>query len=452
MDIDPSSPQTAFQRQSLACSPGLGDLFEENGLDASSPAGSTSAVNRKRSMADADTSFTEQQDLSSSPGQLASGPNAASLSKASGARPRVIHRANSAASLGGGNSRRRSSAQNVSTGGSGSSTFFAALIKEQQHKQQEYSGRAAHGSDPAERHRKMSRGSDGLPNQVKAGRRAQSMCDSEFYASPPLGQADESSGGDYFGAGSRRAKEQLVRRSSTAPDDEEEEEVLLHESTSSKKSTGSTTKAGLLAPPEDMLSPQRPRLPALNSYQPSPEASFTCGFGHKEAQGKILPCFPVTEDGLMRITASTLNELLTGTYDDSIDQYLIIDCRFDYEYQGGHIEGAINLGTSEAVEQFLLNPSPESLYQTRAEMPYPTKSGETCPVTGSTKKSILIFHCEFSAKRAPTLATHLRGRDRALNHAYYPAIHYPEVYVLQGGYANCFKQYPVSSRAAHIRL
>jgi len=29
---------------------------------------------------------------------------------------------------------------------------------------------------------------------------------------------------------------------------------------------------------------------------------------------------------------------------------LIIDCRFDYEYNGGHIEGAINLNTPEQME------------------------------------------------------------------------------------------------------
>ena len=39
-------------------------------------------------------------------------------------------------------------------------------------------------------------------------------------------------------------------------------------------------------------------------------------------------------------------------------------------------------------------------------------------------------------------ATHLRSRDRTLNHAVYPAIHYPEVYVLKGGYAECWNAFP----------
>ncbi len=34
--------------------------------------------------------------------------------------------------------------------------------------------------------------------------------------------------------------------------------------------------------------------------------------------------------------------------------YLVIDCRFDYEYQAGHINGAINLNTPEQMEAFFL--------------------------------------------------------------------------------------------------
>lgn len=248
------------------------------------------------------------------------------------------------------------------------------------------------------------------------------MCDSEFYASPPLGDQD-STQIDYFAGGAQQqaAISQLSGTTSVAGQEEEVEEILH----------------------EDVLSPPRKALAPLYSYQPSPEASFTCGFGHKEAQGKILPCFPVKEDGLMRITADTLNNLLSGSYDDHIEQYVIIDCRFEYEYQGGHVEGAINLGTEKSVEKFLLEAGEggNHLYESPEEMPYPSKSGEA-DQTGNPKKTILVFHCEFSAKRAPTLAKYLRSRDRALNHAAYPSVHFPELYILQGGYAECWKRYP----------
>jgi M-phase inducer tyrosine phosphatase len=36
-------------------------------------------------------------------------------------------------------------------------------------------------------------------------------------------------------------------------------------------------------------------------------------------------------------------------------------------------------------------------------------------------------------------AKHLRAKDRALNNHVYPKIHYPEVYILEGGYCQYFK-------------
>ncbi|EJD06069.1 uncharacterized protein FOMMEDRAFT_145381 [Fomitiporia mediterranea MF3/22] len=144
------------------------------------------------------------------------------------------------------------------------------------------------------------------------------------------------------------------------------------------------------------------------------------GFGDNEAHGKILPCERVPEDGLMRIDVQTLDALISGTYDDKIVTYHIIDCRFDYEYQGGHIKGAVNVNTTADIEDYLLG--------NNIPKPTPTCSGDP------NKKTILIFHCEFSAKRAPTFAKALRAKDRAMNNHVYPRIHYPEVYVLKGGY------------------
>lgn len=76
-------------------------------------------------------------------------------------------------------------------------------------------------------------------------------------------------------------------------------------------------------------------------------------------------------------------------YDSKLTSYHIIDCRFDYEYSGGHIPGALNINTTTAVEEFLLGAN--------ALKPKPSTSGE------ASGKTVLIFHCEFSAKRAPTL-------------------------------------------------
>ncbi|KAJ2917245.1 hypothetical protein MD484_g3201, partial [Candolleomyces efflorescens] len=131
------------------------------------------------------------------------------------------------------------------------------------------------------------------------------------------------------------------------------------------------------------------------------------GFGDNERHGKILPCHAVPEDGLMRIKPETLNNLLDGRFEHAIHDFHIIDCRFDYEYKGGHIGGAVNINTTAGVEELLLGKS--------LTKPRPSVSGD------SMKKTVLIFHY------------------RAMNNHNYPKIHYPEVYVLEGGYCHYFK-------------
>ncbi|CAE6404557.1 unnamed protein product [Rhizoctonia solani] len=176
-------------------------------------------------------------------------------------------------------------------------------------------------------------------------------------------------------------------------------------------------------PPMRRLVPSQNEKPQQSS--PLTRAGLP-GFGDNEADGKVLPCHRVREDGLMRITCDTLDDLLAGKFNSQINSYTVIDCRFDYEYAGGHIPGAINLNTTQAIEDCLLGPN----------KPAPNRSGD------GTKKDVLVFHCEFSAKRAPTFAKHLRSRDRALNSHSYPNVHYPEVYIMAGGFNQYFKEKP----------
>ncbi|CUA75639.1 hypothetical protein RSOLAG22IIIB_11884 [Rhizoctonia solani] len=176
-------------------------------------------------------------------------------------------------------------------------------------------------------------------------------------------------------------------------------------------------------PPMRRLAPPQNEKP----MQSSPLARVGLpGFGDNEADGKVLPCHRVREDGLMRINCDTLDDLLAGKYNSQINSYTVIDCRFDYEYEGGHVPGAINLNTTQAIEEHLLGNN----------KPAPSRSGD------GNKKDVLVFHCEFSAKRAPTFAKHLRSRDRALNSHVYPSIHYPEVYIMAGGFNQYFKEKP----------
>ena len=91
-----------------------------------------------------------------------------------------------------------------------------------------------------------------------------------------------------------------------------------------------------------------------------------------------LPHETVEEDSLPRITRETLVEVLDGKYNHCYDQSIIIDCRFEYEFQGGHIDGAINVNDKDALSAKLFD---ENL----------------------SENALLIFHCEYSAKRAPAM-------------------------------------------------
>ena len=109
----------------------------------------------------------------------------------------------------------------------------------------------------------------------------------------------------------------------------------------------------------------------------------------------------------------------------------IIDVRYKFEYEGGHIEGAENWQHGED-EEFLSAILPT---EPLAQKP------EATPLNQN-RRDIVIFHCEFSSQRAPDFHTKLRERDRALNWAVYPGLYYPECYLLHKGYKEFFLNYP----------
>lgn len=57
------------------------------------------------------------------------------------------------------------------------------------------------------------------------------------------------------------------------------------------------------------------------------------------------------------------------------------------------------------------------------------------------KRVLLVFHCEFSSERGPRMCRFVRERDRDLNE--YPNLHYPELYILKGGYKDFFPLHKV---------
>ncbi|PAA84419.1 hypothetical protein BOX15_Mlig005390g3 [Macrostomum lignano] len=133
-------------------------------------------------------------------------------------------------------------------------------------------------------------------------------------------------------------------------------------------------------------------------------------------QRHALPTVKELDYGIRHVTSDTVSRLVNGEFSSTVPSYAIIDCRYPYEFSGGHIQGAVNVFTQEDLLRRFLEPASQA-----AAVP-------------ATKASVLIFHCEFSSERAPKLARFLRQRDREANVCNYPDLFYPEVYVLQGGY------------------
>ena len=56
--------------------------------------------------------------------------------------------------------------------------------------------------------------------------------------------------------------------------------------------------------------------------------------------------------------------------------------------------------------------------------------------------TILVFHCEFSQKRGPSLWKTLRELDRNINHKKWPKVFFPEMYLLEKGFSAFYGKYP----------
>ncbi|XP_053690634.1 M-phase inducer phosphatase-like [Sabethes cyaneus] len=140
----------------------------------------------------------------------------------------------------------------------------------------------------------------------------------------------------------------------------------------------------------------------------------------------ILPLTEGRHRDLKSISPSTMAALLYGSFDDKISSFHIIDCRYPYEFEGGHIRGAKNLYTQEQIL--------EELIKIKTDPPKVVADGP--------KRNIVVFHCEFSSERGPKLSRFLRNHDRILNSDSYPALHYPEIYLLHGGYKDFFAVHP----------
>lgn len=123
-------------------------------------------------------------------------------------------------------------------------------------------------------------------------------------------------------------------------------------------------------------------------------------------------------------------EMLTGCFEmitcqAALDNHIgnpgtiLLDCRFDYEYFGGHLVGAIKCETRQDIENVFTK------YEHDVE------------------KAFLI-HCEFSICRAPRAANYL-----ACLYKFYTG-RSPKIYVMKGGYSKFYREHKHDAKSFGI--
>lgn len=131
--------------------------------------------------------------------------------------------------------------------------------------------------------------------------------------------------------------------------------------------------------------------PILKRAFSSTEESIMCAVQRSDAEPDLIGDFsrqfglPLTlsrHQDLKAISTHTLSRLMNGDFSDTIASFKVIDCRYPYEFEGGHITGAMNIYTKEQCLQ---------LFE------------ESQMTNQKSQRHILVFHCEFSSERGPNL-------------------------------------------------
>ncbi|XP_045406857.1 M-phase inducer phosphatase 3 isoform X5 [Lemur catta] len=214
-----------------------------------------------------------------------------------------------------------------------------------------------------------------------------------------------------------------VNKSPDLGEDQAEEisDELMRLSLEDQEAKASVNGSCLYRSPSMPENLNRPRLKQVVKFKDNPipdKVKKKYSSGHRELR-KMLE--EDSKQGDLTGDFSKVAALLLGKFQDLIEKFYIIDCRYPYEYLGGHIQGALNLYGQEELYNFFLK--------------------KPIVPADAQKRIIIVFHCEFSSERGPRMCRSLREEDRALNK--YPALHYPELYILKGGYRHFFPEYMV---------
>jgi rhodanese-related sulfurtransferase len=104
---------------------------------------------------------------------------------------------------------------------------------------------------------------------------------------------------------------------------------------------------------------------------------------------------------------------------------VIIDARYPYEYNRGRIRKAQNCFSEAQMKR---------IYDKHCH----------------TRNTCIVFYCEFSSERGPSMAEKFRNYDRTKNE--WPNITFPEFYILKGGFSNFYQEMPQHCEGEYCQM
>lgn len=108
----------------------------------------------------------------------------------------------------------------------------------------------------------------------------------------------------------------------------------------------------------------------------------------------------------------------------------IIDCRYDFEYEGGHIKEAKLIDSINMIDDYFKVSKQEESFDNIK----------------------IVFYCEFSQNRGPEIASLFRKIDRMINYPRYPFLYYNNIYILQGGYRSFYSKYAKYCNGRYVTM
>jgi len=158
----------------------------------------------------------------------------------------------------------------------------------------------------------------------------------------------------------------------------------------------------------------------ISSGSPLIFSSNDDGWGGSSSQPPLMPSHYINSGRNNDISIMDANRLQAFILEQKTLKdvpYTIVDCRFPYEFNAGHIVGAVNVYCQNDLETLFAE------------------------ISHSIEKRILIFHCEYSSRRGPNICERFRQLDRTFNLDKYPHLSVPKLYILLGGYKQFFEKY-----------